>query len=72
MGEQGEEQIHIAWGKRGSDCDTSAAFPSQGGGLYADDANDDRIYAFWRFRLDSYDSLVSADNRWHCCAYQMA
>lgn len=33
MGEQGEEQMHIAWGKRGSDCDTSAAFPSQGVGL---------------------------------------
>ncbi|MDP3997006.1 MAG: SHOCT domain-containing protein [bacterium] len=30
MGEQGEEQMHIAWGKRGSGCDTSAAFPSQG------------------------------------------
>jgi len=33
MGEQGEEQMHIAWGKRGSGCDTSAEFPSQGGGL---------------------------------------
>src|SRR3989344_3471613 len=30
MGEQGEEQMHIAWGQRGSDCDTSAAFPPQG------------------------------------------
>jgi len=30
MGEQGEEQMHIAWGKRGSGCDTFAAFPSQG------------------------------------------
>lgn len=29
MGEQGEEQIHTTWGKRGSGCDTSAAFPSQ-------------------------------------------
>lgn len=28
MGEQGEEQAHIAMGKRGSDCDASAAFPS--------------------------------------------
>ena len=33
MGEQGEEQMHIAWGKRGSGCDTSAAFPSQGEGF---------------------------------------
>ena len=33
MGEQGEEQIHIAWGKRGSSCDTSAAFPSEGIGF---------------------------------------
>ncbi len=33
MGEQGEEQTHIAWGKRGSSCDTSAAFPSEGIGL---------------------------------------
>src|SRR3989344_9541649 len=33
MGEQGEEQMHIAWGKRGSDCDTSAAFPSPGTGF---------------------------------------
>ncbi|MBI2459382.1 MAG: SHOCT domain-containing protein [Parcubacteria group bacterium] len=29
MGEQGEGQMHITWGKRGSGCDTSAAFPSQ-------------------------------------------
>ncbi|MCL5675505.1 MAG: SHOCT domain-containing protein [Patescibacteria group bacterium] len=29
MGEQGEEQMHIAWGKRGSGCDTS----SQGTGF---------------------------------------
>jgi putative membrane protein len=27
MGEQGEEQVHIAWGKRGSNCDTSASYP---------------------------------------------
>ncbi len=33
MGEQGEEQMHTAWGKRGSGCDTSAAFPSQGIGF---------------------------------------
>jgi len=33
MGEQGEEQMHIAWGKRGSGCDASAAFPSQGTGF---------------------------------------
>src|SRR3989344_3395226 len=33
MGEQGEEQIHVTWGKRGSGCDTSAAFPSQGAGF---------------------------------------
>jgi len=33
MGEQGEEQMHIAWGKRGSGCETSAAFPSQGEGF---------------------------------------
>ena len=33
MGERGEEQMHIAWGKRGSGCDTSAAFPSQGTGF---------------------------------------
>ncbi|HAI98322.1 TPA: hypothetical protein DCL30_02115 [Candidatus Peribacteria bacterium] len=33
MGEQGEEQMHIAWGKRGSSCDTSAAFPSEGIGF---------------------------------------
>lgn len=29
MGEQGEEQVHITWGKRGSGCDTS----SQGTGF---------------------------------------
>jgi len=29
MGELGEEQMHTAWGKRGSNCDTSAAFPSE-------------------------------------------
>jgi len=28
MGEQGEERVHIAWGKRGSGCNTSAAFQS--------------------------------------------
>ena len=33
MGEQGEEQMHIVLGKRGSGCDTSAAFPSQGTGF---------------------------------------
>jgi len=33
MGEQGEEQMHTAWGKRGSSCDTSATFPSQGTGF---------------------------------------
>src|SRR3990167_4208131 len=33
MGEQGEAQMHIAWGKRGSGCDTSTAFPSQGAGF---------------------------------------
>jgi len=33
MGEQGEEQMHIAWGKRGSGCDTSATFSSQGTGF---------------------------------------
>ncbi len=33
MGEQGEEQAHIAMGKRLSGCDTSAAFPSQGVGF---------------------------------------
>ena len=33
MGEQGEEQMHIIWGKRGSGCDTSAALPSQGAGF---------------------------------------
>src|SRR3989344_7962346 len=33
MGEQGEEQMHIAWGKRGSGCDTSAAWPSPGTGF---------------------------------------
>ena len=27
MGEQGEEQMHTAWGKRGSGCDTSASYP---------------------------------------------
>src|SRR4030042_5484262 len=30
MGETGEEQMHIAWGKRGGSCDTAAAFPSAG------------------------------------------
>ena len=30
MGEKGEEQMHVAMGKRLSGCDTSAAFPSQG------------------------------------------
>lgn len=29
IGEQGEEQMHIAWGKRGSACDTSAVFPPE-------------------------------------------
>ncbi len=27
MGKQGEEQMHIAWGKRGSGCDTNAPYP---------------------------------------------
>ena len=33
MGEQGEEQMHINWGKRSSGCDTSTPFPSQKTGL---------------------------------------
>lgn len=33
MGEQGEEQMHVAMGKRLSGCDASAAFPSQGIGF---------------------------------------
>jgi len=33
MGSEGEEQMHVAMGKRLSGCDTSAAFPSQGIGL---------------------------------------
>ncbi len=28
MGEQGEEQMHTAWGKRGSGCDTNTSLPS--------------------------------------------
>lgn len=30
MGEDGEEQMHVAMGKRLSSCDASAAFPAQG------------------------------------------
>ena len=30
MGEEGEEQVHVAMGKRLSGCDTSATFSSQG------------------------------------------
>ena len=33
MGEKGEEQIHVAMGKRLSGCDTSAAIPLQGIGF---------------------------------------
>ncbi|HCM81932.1 MAG: hypothetical protein UV63_C0059G0012 [Microgenomates group bacterium GW2011_GWC1_43_11] len=33
MGEQREAQIHTAWGKRGSGCDTSAQIPSNGAGF---------------------------------------
>lgn len=33
MGEKGEEQMHVAMGKRLSSCDTLAAFPSQGIGF---------------------------------------
>lgn len=33
MGKEGEEQAHIAMGKRLSGCDTLAAFPSQGVGF---------------------------------------
>lgn len=33
MGENGEEQMHVAMGKRLSGCDTSAAIPSQGVGF---------------------------------------
>ena len=33
MGEEGEEQMHIAMGKRLSDCDTSAQIPSNGVGF---------------------------------------
>lgn len=35
MGEQGEEQMHIAWGKRGSGCDNNASFGGmmKGGGF---------------------------------------
>lgn len=36
MSEQGEEQVHVAWGKRGSNCDTSSQvvgfMPTMGGG----------------------------------------
>ncbi len=33
MGETGEEQMHIAWGKRGTNCDLNAQFtPGQRGG----------------------------------------
>ncbi|HAU99085.1 MAG: hypothetical protein UX85_C0009G0011 [Candidatus Beckwithbacteria bacterium GW2011_GWB1_47_15] len=35
MGKQGEEQMHIAWGKRGSGCDTSSQFSPNGTGLFA-------------------------------------
>lgn len=35
MGETGEAQMHITWGKRGSGCDTSASFgPMMRGGDY--------------------------------------
>ncbi|RJQ38637.1 hypothetical protein C4559_00840 [Candidatus Microgenomates bacterium] len=33
MGKQGEEQMHIAWGKRGSNCDTNASYPQNGIGF---------------------------------------
>src|SRR3989338_859563 len=33
MGEQGEEQMHIVWGKRSSGCNTSVSFPTQGTGF---------------------------------------
>ncbi|MBI4217216.1 MAG: hypothetical protein HY603_00195 [Parcubacteria group bacterium] len=33
MGEEGEEAMHVAMGKRLSGCDASAAFPSQGIGF---------------------------------------
>lgn len=34
IGEQGEEQMHIAWGKRGSGCDNNSSFlPRMGGGF---------------------------------------
>ncbi len=36
MGKQGEEQMHIAWGKRGTSCSTSAQFApttQEGGGV---------------------------------------
>lgn len=28
MGDSGEAQMHVAWGRRGSGCDTTAAFPA--------------------------------------------
>lgn len=35
MGDQGEEQMHIAWGKRGTGCDTNAQFlQSTRGGVW--------------------------------------
>lgn len=33
MGEEGEEQMHVVMGKRLSGCDTSAAYPTSGGGF---------------------------------------
>ncbi len=33
MGEQGEEQMHIAWGERGSDCNTNASYSQNGTGF---------------------------------------
>ena len=33
MGEEGEEQVHVAMGKRLSGCDTLATFPVQGMGF---------------------------------------
>lgn len=59
-GEQGEEQIHIAMGKRLSGCDTSATFPSQGFGWMS---MMQMMWGEWSspFRFNSTNNMMNFD-----------
>lgn len=84
-GEQGEEQIHIAMGKRLSGCDTSATIPFQSSGWmqmmwggwsspFGFNSTNNMMnfgYGFWFLRLDFYGFVVGSDCRCRCCFSEM-